>query len=72
MKFPKIIKVFKIRINYKSGIQEVIKMREFEISGDFSKVKWVTLSQKHRIIALGIDNIESVYQLGWSYAIIWK
>ena len=72
MKFPRIIKVFKVRINYKSGIQEVIKVKKFEIKNDFSSATWTIHSAKNRALAIGLQNIESVYQIGWSYGIIWE
>ena len=72
MKFPRIIKVFKVRINYKSGTQEVIKMKKFKIQKDFSSATWVESSAENQILVIGLKNIESVYQIGWSYGIIWE
>lgn len=72
MKFPRIVKVFKVRINYKSGIQEVIKVKKFEIKSDFSSATWMVYNAKNRILAIGLQNIESVYQLGWFYGITWE
>ena len=51
-----------IRINYKSGIQEEVWVTEFTISMD--TYSWCeSSSTKKSIIDLGVDNIESVYQL---------
>lgn len=72
MKFPRIAKVFKVRINYKSGIQEVIKVKKFEIKKDFSSATWTIYSAKNRALAIGLQNIESVYQIGYSYSTEWQ
>lgn len=72
MKVPRIIKVFKVRINYKSGIQELIKVKKFEIKNDFSSATWTESSAKNQILVMGLENIESIYQIGYSYSIKWK
>ena len=73
MKLPKLITVFKVKVNYKSGISEVFECTKFEILG--KNLTWK--SHDHRCapidIALSsVDDIESVWQVGFRKTIIWK
>lgn len=59
------MKIFKIRINYKSGIQEEVWCKNFEYSsrpnGD-RKASWEFYGEKGAI-ALCIENVESIWQI---------
>jgi hypothetical protein len=54
----------RVQINYKSGLSMVVEVDEFEITrraiGDLS-VSWV--AAQPRPLLLGIDDIESVWEL---------
>ena len=73
MKLPKLITVFKVKINYKSGISEVFECTEFKILG--KSLEWKSHDQRYKplSIALGsVDNIESVWKVGFRKTIIWE
>ena len=73
MKLPKLITVFKVKINYKSGISEVFECTEFKTLG--KSLEWKSHDQRHKPlnIALGsVDNIESVWKVGFRKTIIWE
>lgn len=62
MKLPKIITVFKIKINYKSGKSEVFECREFTIKG--KNLSWKYNSDAYRptgIALSSVDDIESIW-----------
>lgn len=53
---------FKIRINYKSGIQEECWVSSFTIEG--GRYSWCPVTHTMKPILMGTENIESVYQVG--------
>lgn len=57
---------FRIRINYKSGHQHTAWFTKFEAkrtpTGEIQQISYIQ-SDKHNIIYLGVDNIESIVQL---------
>lgn len=74
MKLPKIVTVFKIKINYKSGISEVFECSEFSIKG--KNLKWLVHSHKQYkpfdIAFSSVDDIESIWQVGYRKTVVWK
>lgn len=55
--------IYTLKINYKSGISQVIDVDSFKISG--ATFQWSIPDNGTKIIILGADHIESVYQLGY-------
>jgi len=55
------ITIYKIRVNYKSGIQEEFWVKEFSIKND--NWKWVSFDIIKSPIYMNVDEIESVWQL---------
>ena len=73
MKLPKLITVFKVKVNYKSGISEVFECTEFKIQGNDLSWKSHDYHYKPLSIALNpVDDIESIWQVGFSNVIIWE
>ena len=73
MKLPKIVTVFKIKANYKSGISEVFECRSFEIFG--KKITWSSFSNQYKpldIAFISVDDIESIWQVGYRKTVVWK
>ena len=73
MKLPKLITVFKVKVNYKSGISEVFECTKFEILS--KNLTWKSLDQRYRPIDIAfnsVDDIESIWQVGFRKVIIWK
>lgn len=53
---------YKVRVNYKSGISHELWCYELKVyNGNFS---WESASDVNRPIILGLNNIESIYQVG--------
>jgi|GEM_PF-3010856 len=59
--------IYKIRVNYKSGIQEEFWVKEFHISRDevINKVEWLHNSDECKPLFIGVGSIESVWQVGY-------
>ena len=54
------MKVYTVQINYKSGISISAEFKSFSVkSGTYS---WETYGEKG-IVILGVDNIESIWQI---------
>ena len=73
MKLPKLITVFKVKVNYKSGISEVFECTKFEILG--KNLSWKSHDYRYKpldIALSSVDDIESVWQVGFRKTIIWK
>lgn len=71
MKFPKIVTIFKVKVNYKSGISEVFECRKFSIEG--RKISWVCANNLYRPLDIAFnssEDIESVWQVGHRKAIV--
>jgi hypothetical protein len=65
MKIPKIVNIFVIQINYKSGISVVGNYRKFDgdtKGNDVTSLKWVS-DGSGRPIFMNISEIESIHQL---------
>ena len=74
MKIPKIVPVFKIQINYKSGISVIGNFRKFvgDANGrEITSLKWLTDGDGSRPIFMNVDEIESIYQIGLKKRIRW-
>lgn len=54
--------IFTIKVNYKSGISHTFDVTEFSIAG--GAWKWKNVDDQNKPILLGVDNIESVWQVG--------
>ena len=61
---------YKIRINYKNGIQEEFWCTEFEISG--GRWVWSSCSNGMKPIVLNIDTVDSVWQIGYRKPLFYK
>ena len=59
-------KKFRIRVNYKSGISEEFDVYSFSINGDVYNWEPVHITEKP--ILIGVDDIESVWQVGYTPA----
>lgn len=73
MKLPKLITVFKVKVNYKSGISEVFECTEFKILG--KSLEWKSRGFHYKPIDIAfnsVDDIESIWQVGFRKVIIWK
>lgn len=71
MKFPKIITIFKIKVNYKSGISEVFECKKFSIEGN--RLSWVHTNDRYKPLDIAfntVGDIESVWQVGHRKAIV--
>lgn len=53
--------IFTIRVVYKSGYHHDFDVYSFEMSE--KTVKWESADPIHRPVKIGIDNIESVWQI---------
>lgn len=56
---------YKVRINYKSGIQEEFWCKAFEIKG--GQYSWTYVDKRMNPIKIGVEEIESVWQVGIRY-----
>ena len=56
---------FKVRVNYKSGIQEEFWCEKFSIKG--AQYSWTYADKGMNPIKIGVDDIESVWQVGVKY-----
>ena len=54
------MKIYTIQINYKSGISVTAEFKSFSVKG--GGWKWSAYGDKSPVI-LGVDNIESVWQI---------
>lgn len=54
--------IFTIKVNYKSGISQTFDVTEFSIDG--GAWKWMSADEQNKPILLGVENIESVWQVG--------
>ena len=64
MKIPKFVNIYKIQINYKSGISVVGDYRKFDgdtKGNEVTSLKWV--SDGSQPIFMNISEIESIHQL---------
>jgi len=71
----KIITVFKVKINYKSGHSEIFECTSFKVEG--KNLKWSSFGGKHRqkpldLVFSSVDDIESVWQLSYRKTIQWS
>ena len=72
MKLPKLITVFKVKVNYKSGISEVFECTEFKIQG--KNLSWKSHDYRYKPLDMAfssVDDIESIWQVGFRKTIIW-
>jgi len=75
MKLPKLITVFKVKINYKSGISEVFECKKFTIKSDDSMTWEIYNAKKKKPIDItvnGVAGIESVWQVGYRKTVVWE
>lgn len=73
MKLPKLITVFKVKVNYKSGISEVFECTKFEIQG--KRISWTSYGYSYKPLDIAfnsVDDIESIWQVGFRKTIIWE
>lgn len=73
MKLPKFVTVFKVKVNYRSGISETFECFEFSITG--KNLTWKSFNHRYKPIDMAfssVDDIESVWQVGFRKTIIWK
>ena len=64
MKIPKFVSIFKVQINYKSGISVTSNFRKFDgvtKGAEVVSLDWVT--DGARPIFMNISEIDSIYQL---------
>jgi len=61
------IPVYKIRINYKSGISEEMWVLEFNTQIPLTKIDYKALSLTKTSIYMNVDAIESIYQVGIAF-----
>jgi len=64
MKIPKLVYIFEIQINYKSGISVVANYRKFggvTKRNEVSSLEWI--SDGIRPLFMNVSEIESIYQL---------
>ena len=59
------IPMFKIKVNYKSGTSHIIWASEFSVSG--GTYSWKCIDPHNDILLLGVDDIESIYQVGVAF-----
>lgn len=60
---------YKLRINYKSGIQEEFWCSDFKIDGD--TYTWVSKNDTMKPVKIGVDCVESVWQVDYKYRLWW-
>ena len=73
MKALKLISVFKVKVNYKSGASEVFECTKFSIKA--KDISWLSFNPKCRPLDIAfnsVDDIESVWQVGVRKVIVWK
>lgn len=73
MKLPKLITVFKVKVNYKSGISEVFECTELKIQG--KNLSWKSHDYHYKPLDIAfssVDNIESIWQVGFRKTITWS
>ena len=64
MKIPKFVNIFKVQINYKSGISVISDFRKFDgVTNGTEVVSLDWLADGGRPIFMNISEIESIYQL---------
>lgn len=72
MKIPKIVNIFVIQINYKSGISVVGDYRKFDGNTKGSEITSLTWdADGSRPIFMNISEIESIHQLGVKKRLRW-
>lgn len=54
--------IYTIRVVYKSGYTHEFDVYSFEMDG--SGVRWDAVTHQNQPIKIGVDNIESVWQVG--------
>ena len=54
--------IFTIKVNYKPGISHTFDVTEFSL--EHGTFRWKEVSHDNKPILLGVDNIESVWQVG--------
>lgn len=59
----KFVKVFKVRIVYKSGYTHDFETTAFSVKG--SSYTWDNYSTNNKPVQLGVDDIAAVWQLGY-------
>lgn len=73
MKLPRLITVFKVKVNYKSGHSEAFECTEFSIKG--KHISWCSFGPVGRPLDIAfssVDDIESIWQVGFRRTIVWK
>lgn len=73
MKLPKLVTVFKVKVNYKSGISETFEVLEFSIKG--KNLTWKSFNHRYKPLDIAfnsVDDIESIWQVGFRKTIIWN
>lgn len=66
--------IYKVRINYKSGISETHWFTDFKYSKDHSgamTMKWAPAFTNARPVLLGVDDVESVWQVDYKKRLVW-
>ena len=61
------VPVYKVRINYKSGIGESVWFLEFDVDIPLTTINYKELCVSKRPVYFNIDEIESIYQVGISF-----
>ena len=54
--------IFTIKVNYKSGISHTFDVTKFSIDG--GSWSWTPADEQNKPILLGVEHIESVWQVG--------
>ena len=73
MKLPKLVTVFKVKVNYKSGISETFEVLEFSIKG--RSLTWSSFNNHYKPLDIAfnsVEDIESIWQVGFRKTIIWN
>ena len=73
MKLPKLITVFKVKVNYKSGISEVFECTEFTIQG--KNLSWKSHGHRYKPLDVAlnsVEDIEAIWQVGFRKVVVWK
>lgn len=73
MKYPKITTVFKVKVNYKSGLSEVFECYKLSIKG--KNLEWESFNHRNKPIDIAfnsVSDIESIWQIGYRKVIVWK
>lgn len=58
---------YKIRILYKSGNEHTFWCRSFSVQkkrANISEIKWTTMTPANTPIEIGVNNVESIWQVG--------